>query len=88
MCHKMPRLPLDQLRREVTKNIKRVLYKHARRRNYPTYWLAIYVNVSLAAYDLASDYIATITSEALVAKPPIDNLEQVWLWNPHLHRAF
>ena len=84
----MPRLPLDQLRGEVTKNIKRVLYKHARRRNYPTYWLTIYVNVSLAAYDLSPDYVAKITREALVAKPPSDNLEQVWVWNPRLHRAF
>ena len=83
-----PRLPLDQLRREVTKNIKRVLYRHARRRNYPTNRLAIYVNLSLAAYELPPDYVAKITTEALVAKPPSNNVECVWVWNPHLHLVF
>lgn len=37
----LPRRPLDQLRRELTNKIKRDLYKHARRRDYPTFWLAI-----------------------------------------------
>jgi hypothetical protein len=84
----MPRLPLAELRREVPKTIKRVLYQHARRHNYPTYWLAIYVNVSLAAYELPPDYVAKITAGALLTKPPSNNVERVWVWNPGLHLAF
>ena len=84
----LPRVPLSQLRTEVTKNIKRVLYKHARRRKYPTYWLAIYVNMSLEAYQLPPDYVAAITAQALATKAPSSNLERVWVWNPRLHLAF
>jgi hypothetical protein len=84
----MPRLPLDELRREVTKEIKRALKQHSRRRKYPTYWLAIYANLSLEAYKLPYDYVAKITRETLIATPPSNNVEQVWVWNPRLHLAF
>jgi hypothetical protein len=84
----MPRLPLPELRREVTKKIKRVLYQHARRRKYPTYWLAIYVNLSLEAYQLPPDYVAKIATDALSTKPPSSNVERVWVWNPRLCSAF
>jgi hypothetical protein len=84
----MPRLPLDQLRNEVTKEIKRVLKQHARRWKYPTYWLAIYANLSLEAYQLSPDYVAKIVAKALMTKPPSGNVEKVWVWNPRLHLAF
>jgi hypothetical protein len=83
-----PRLPIEELRREVTKIIKRCLYQHARRPNNPPYWLVIYVNVSLEAYQLPSDYVAKFVSHALATKPPGSNVERVWVWNPHLHLAF
>jgi hypothetical protein len=84
----MPRRPLDELRREITKKIKRDLYKHARRNNYPTYWLAIYANFIQEAYKVGPDYAAKVVGEALIAKPPAGNVERVWVWNPGLHLVF
>jgi len=84
----MPRLPLDQLRSEVTKEIKRVLKQHARRWKYPIYWLAIYANLSLEAYQLPPDYVAKIVGKALITKPPSNNVERIWVWNPSLHLVF
>lgn len=79
---------MDQLRSEVTKEIKRVLKQHARRWKYPIYWLAIYVNLSLEAYQLPPDYVAKIVAEVLMTRPPSKNVEKVWVWNPHFHLAF
>jgi hypothetical protein len=83
-----PRLPLDQLQAEVRKYIKRVLYQHARRRDYPPYWLAIYNNLSLMAYNLPPDYVANIVRESLIRKPPTGNLKRIWVWNPRLDLVF
>jgi len=60
----------------------------AARRNYPTYWLAIYVNVSLAADELPPDYVAKVTAEALIAKPASSNVERVWVWNQAFTLSF
>ncbi len=83
-----PRLPLDELRGELTRNIVRVLDSHARRRKYPPYWLAIYANVSTEAYKLPSDYVAKIVRERLAQKPPTSNVERVWVWNMRLDLVF
>lgn len=84
----LPRRPLDQLLRELTKKIKRDLYKHARRTNYSTYWLAIYANFSKEAYKVPPDYAAQVVAQALAVKPPSRNVERVWVWNPGLHLVF
>jgi hypothetical protein len=83
-----PRLPLDQLCGDLTRNIRRVLDRHARRRKYPTYWLAIYANLSLEAYKLSSDYVAEIVRERLIQKSPSSNVERVWVWNMRLDLVF
>jgi hypothetical protein len=82
-----PRRPLEELRRELTKHIKSVVKKHARRTNYPAYWLAIYVT-GLHWYNFSPDYVANTVSEALVTRPPSSNVERVWVWNPELLLAF
>ena len=76
-----PRLPLNELRDELAKNIRRIVNRHARRKKYPIYWLAIYANLSFEAYQLPSDYVAKMVLEALARKPPSGNVEQIWVWN-------
>ncbi len=83
-----PRLPISELQAQVTKEIERVLYQHARRRKYPSYWLTIYANLSLEAYKLPSDYVARVVRDALIRKPASPNVERVWVWNMRLDRAF
>jgi hypothetical protein len=60
--------PLDELRRELTKKIRRDVNKHARRSDYPTYWLALYANFSHEAYKVPPDYAAKVVAEALIAE--------------------
>ena len=84
----LPRRTLDELLRELTKKIKRELYKHARRTHYPTYWLAVYTNFSREAYKVPPDYAAQVVTQALAAKPPSSNVERVWVWNPDLQLAY
>ncbi len=82
-----PRQPLEELRCGLTKHIKKVLHKHVSRTNYPPYWLAIYVN-GFHWYEFPLDYVANTVSQALVTKSPSTNVEQVWVWDSELLRAF
>lgn len=69
-------------------NIRRILNRHARRRKYPIYWLAIYANLSLEAYQMSPDYVARVVREALIRKPPSSNVERIWVWNTRLEAVF
>ncbi len=51
------------------------------RKKYPSYWLAIYANISFEAYRVNLDWVAEIVREALKRKPPTPNVERVWVWS-------
>ncbi len=75
-----PREPLRVLRDRLQRAIENNLKRHAKRRNYPPYWLAIYVNFSREAYQVKPDWVAEIVREALRRKPPTPNVERAWVW--------
>ena len=78
-----PRLPIEELQRQVGSEIKRILKKHARRTDYPPYLLSIYANLSLAGYNLEPDYVAQVVAEKLKTWPPSKNLRGVYVISPN-----
>jgi hypothetical protein len=82
-----PRLPLAELQKEVQAEVIRILKKHARRRNYPNYWLSIYANLSLESYGLPPDYVAKAVKDKLATWSPCGNLEGVWVVSQRFDRV-
>jgi hypothetical protein len=77
-----PRRPLEDLQSEVRKDVVRVLKSHARRTHYPKYWLSIYANLSLEAYQLPPDCVAQVVREKLKTWSPSGNLDGVFVIAP------
>ena len=62
------------------KAIERSLHRHAQRKRYPRYWLAIYVNFSREDYGVPPNWVSTVAALALKNKLSATNVERIWVW--------